>query len=337
MKLSIIIPVYNVEQYLPDCIESLIKQDIDPELYEMIIVNDASPDNSLKIAEDYQKQYPNIKIISQQNGGIASARNTGIKAATGEYLVMLDSDDFYSKVFFKDIFEFIAENNNPDIVLFDFNYYYMLDERQERVQRSFKPSDFKGLTGLQAVEMILDKELMFSWYAWPFFVKTDLIKQNDLYFVKNKNYEDMMWVPVVFAKANKIAYFDKAVLEYRQQRAGQITGTMSYKNIVDPLDAPKIVDEQLKRCNIQLSEEADKKLKQNIANKYFIAFIYGALLNRNERNQLVEALKSHEHLRQYSSTQLTKRINTLISSIGIKNTLKLFSIVLPIYRKFKGK
>ncbi|ATD30790.1 glycosyltransferase [Macrococcoides bohemicum] len=337
MKLSIVMPVYNVEQYLPECIESILKQDVDPNLYEMIIVNDDSPDNSLRIAEDYKKNHSNIKIISQPNGGIAAARNTGIRAAQGEYIVMLDSDDFYSKVFFDDIFKFIEQNNQPDVVLFDFNYFYMRDDKHEREKRPFVPEEFKGLTGKQALEMILDKELMFNWYAWPFFVKTKLIKDNALYFIKNKNYEDMMWTPIVFALADSVAYFDEAVLEYRQQRAGQITATMSYKNIVDPLYASKIVDGLFEKYDIKLNENTEFKLKCNIANKYFIAFIYGALLSRNERNHLIAELKSHDYLRQYTYTKLTKRINLLISGIGIKNTIKLFSIVLPFYRKINGK
>lgn len=337
MKLSIIMPVYNVEQYLPECIDSLIMQDVDTTQFEMIIVNDESPDNSLQIAQDYQKKYDNIKIISQRNGGIAAARNAGIKAAQGEYIAMLDSDDFYSKVFFKDIFNFIESNNNPDVVMFDFNYFYMLDNQHVRIQRPFTPKDFNGLSGIEALEMILSKELMFSWYAWPYFVKASLIKDNEILFIKDKNYEDMMWTPIILAKADHVAYYDEAVLEYRQQRAGQITATMSYKNIVDPLYAPAIVDELLFKNQIKLNETLDYKLKCNTANKYFIAFIYGALLKRNERNQLAELLKEHAHLKKYKSTKLTQYISTLISILGVKNTLKLFTIVLPVYRKINGK
>lgn len=337
MKLSIILPVYNVEQYLSECISSIIMQDIDSSLYEVIIVNDGSPDNSLEIAERFQEIFPNIKIINQQNSGIASARNTGIKAANGDYLLMLDSDDFYSKVFFRDIFNFIKNNNNPDIVIFDYNFYFMKNNRHKRVKRGFVPSDFVGLTGPEVLEMILEKDLMYSWYAWPFLVKTDLIKSNDLYFIKNRNYEDMMWTPVVFCLAKSIAYYDKAVLEYRQQRDGQITGTIRYKNIVDPIYAPQIVDELLKKYNIVLNENTKNKLNCNIANKYFVAFVYGGLLSRNERNQLVSVLKSHKHLQEYTSSKLSKYVNVFANTLGIKNTLYLFSVLFPFYRKMKGK
>lgn len=92
MKLTIIIPVYNVEKYLAKCLDSVIE----PELkdYEIVLVNDGSTDRSPEIAEQYQKKYPElIKVISQENGGLGAARNTGIEAAAGEYLVCVDSDD----------------------------------------------------------------------------------------------------------------------------------------------------------------------------------------------------------------------------------------------------
>ena len=89
---SIIIPVYNVEQYLQDCLNSVVKQYyID---YELICVNDGSTDGSLVVLEEYQQKYPQITIISQQNKGLSAARNAGIQAAKGDYLFFLDSDDW---------------------------------------------------------------------------------------------------------------------------------------------------------------------------------------------------------------------------------------------------
>lgn len=337
MKLSVIIPVYNVEQYLPECLESVLNQDLDENLYEVIIIDDGSPDNSREIAEAYQDRYSNIKIIIRQNGGISKARNAGIRAATGEYIVMLDSDDFYSKKFFKEIFNLIDKHNHPDIVLFDFNYFYMHDNIHERVNRPYTPHDFEDLSGMEALEMILNKELMYTWYAWPFFVKLSLIKEHQLYFKQNKNYEDMMWTPVVFSLANKIIYYNHAVLEYRKQNQGQITGTVSYKNVVDPIYAPSIVKELLDINNVNLKESTYNKLMRNISYKYFTAYAFGSLLTKSERRSLIEVLKSHQHLRKYTSVKLTKVINILISIIGVKNTINLFNYILPAYRRFKKK
>lgn len=94
MFLSFIVPVYNAEHYLPDCLDSLLKQDIPQEEYEIICVNDGSKDGSLRVLKDYQSRFPNIVIINKENGGVTTARNAGMAAARGDYLWFVDSDDF---------------------------------------------------------------------------------------------------------------------------------------------------------------------------------------------------------------------------------------------------
>lgn len=91
-KVSVIVPVYNVEQYLSDCLESICRQTLKG--IEIIVVNDGSTDNSLSIIKSFQQKYSNIKLINKKNGGLSSARNAGIDMAVGEYLFFVDSDDF---------------------------------------------------------------------------------------------------------------------------------------------------------------------------------------------------------------------------------------------------
>lgn len=96
MILSIIIPIYNVEEYIKTCFESIYSQGCDENLFEVIAVNDGTPDGSMTIVEEYQKKYSNLKIINQQNGGVSSARNTGITHAIGKYVTFVDPDDYLS-------------------------------------------------------------------------------------------------------------------------------------------------------------------------------------------------------------------------------------------------
>lgn len=97
MFLSFIVPVYNVEEYLPECLDSLLDQDIPAEDYEIICVNDGSTDNSPLILQDYSRKNANIRIICKENGGLAAARNTGLEYAMGEYIWFVDSDDFIQR------------------------------------------------------------------------------------------------------------------------------------------------------------------------------------------------------------------------------------------------
>ena len=93
MKISLIVPVYNVEKYIEKCLLSCLKQDIPQSDYEIIVVNDGSPDSSLAIAERIAAAATNIIIVSQKNGGLSAARNTGLKIAKGDYIWFIDSDD----------------------------------------------------------------------------------------------------------------------------------------------------------------------------------------------------------------------------------------------------
>lgn len=93
MFCSFIVPVYNVEKYLPECLDSLLEQDIPHEDYEIICVNDGSTDGSLSILRDYEARCSNVRVIDKENGGVSTARNTGLDAARGDYIWFVDSDD----------------------------------------------------------------------------------------------------------------------------------------------------------------------------------------------------------------------------------------------------
>ena len=118
MKYSIIVPVYNVEQFLETCIESILHQNfID---YEIIAVNDGSTDGSKEILEDYLKKTERLKVIHQRNKGLGGARNTGIQTATGDYLLLLDSDDYLEMNALETLATYL-DKYNLDILAFDCN------------------------------------------------------------------------------------------------------------------------------------------------------------------------------------------------------------------------
>jgi glycosyltransferase involved in cell wall biosynthesis len=116
-KISIIIPMYNVEQYISKCISSIYNQDLDENDFEIVLVDDESPDNSLNVAKELTGNKGNVKIISQNNKGLGGARNTGIKNASGDYLLFLDSDDWLLPKVLKDLVE-LANKDNLDILEF---------------------------------------------------------------------------------------------------------------------------------------------------------------------------------------------------------------------------
>ena len=120
-KVSIIVPVYNVEQYLEKCLNSLVNQTIKD--FEIIIVNDGTKDSSQKIIDKYAKNYSFIKSYIKENGGLSSARNYGIKKATGEYLAFVDSDDYVTEDMYEKMYQ-KAKEKDFDMVVCDLNYIY---------------------------------------------------------------------------------------------------------------------------------------------------------------------------------------------------------------------
>lgn len=122
-EISVIVPVYNLEKYIPKCIESLINQTIFNKL-EIILVNDGSTDNSMAICSKYAAEYPNIILLNQSNGGVSTARNLGVKYATAKYLAFADGDDYIDEAFYENM---LIEISKDDYQLVVFDYYLELE------------------------------------------------------------------------------------------------------------------------------------------------------------------------------------------------------------------
>ena len=115
MIISVIIPIYNVKSYIKECLDSLINQDINKDLYEIICIDDGSTDGSGKILDEFSVDYPNIRVVHKANGGVSSARNEGIKIAKGEYIWFVDGDDIVIHNTFSGIIECLKEKS-PDLL-----------------------------------------------------------------------------------------------------------------------------------------------------------------------------------------------------------------------------
>ena len=173
-KISIVIPIYNVEKYLSNCIESITNQSF--QNYEMILVNDGSKDSSLEICYKYKKNNNKIKIVNKENGGLSSARNAGIKIAKGKYIVFIDPDDEIDKNYFNTLYT-IAEENNCDFVVGN----YVIVPGGQKVT-----SGYKYNTVLNGKDFILSNKNIHTrndlCFVWRNIYKLDIIKKNNIKF-----------------------------------------------------------------------------------------------------------------------------------------------------------
>ena len=207
--LSIIIPFYNVEQYIAQCLDSVYRQDIPEEEYEVICVDDCSPDNSIAIVEEYAKKHDNLVIVrNQYNRKLGGARNAGMEVANGKYIWFIDSDDFIEENCFKKLLS-IAENEDLEMLHFNYAEYpnVMLPER--------RPDDTDVMTG---TDMFFDSR--FIWYhdlitAWRKLYKREFLIDNNIQFAEHIMFEDNDYAIIAFAKAKRVKHISTSMYYYR--------------------------------------------------------------------------------------------------------------------------
>lgn len=202
--LSIVIPVYNVEEYLPKCIESVL---IDlPEKAEIILVNDGSTDNSGAVCDEYAKKDSRIIVVNQKNGGLSAARNTGLKMARGRYLAFIDSDDYVERNAYNTMLKMIIAEK-ADMVHCDIALYY--DESHIEISKMENESHKKDQRLLRLMDVPLAPTCANKIY------KKELL--DGITFPVGKNNEDNAVVPVIVANCKKIAYIPVAFYNYVQR------------------------------------------------------------------------------------------------------------------------
>lgn len=202
-KVSVIIPVYNCEDYLERCLDSVINQSLED--IEIICINDGSTDNSAQILEEY-KEFYKFKVITQKNNGLSVARNEGLKAATGEYVAFLDSDDFVDENFYKELYEqiskadadiacasIIRENDNKSSYLVKYENIETVSEIKEKFRLSGCPQYN---------------------FVWNKLYKKSFLEENNLKFIPGVIYEDMWFTPDVLEKANEIVSVPNTAYHY---------------------------------------------------------------------------------------------------------------------------
>lgn len=223
MILSIIVPMYNVELYVEKCLLSCLKQDIPHSNYEIIVVNDGSIDNSLKIAENLALQFDNIKIYSQPNSGLSVARNVGFQYASGKYLWFVDSDDRIRENCLSQIID-QCETENLDILA-----VAAANVINDKEIRRFKYVDSKVVSGLDA----LNKNVM--QHCVPFSIyRREFLLENKLNFFPGIFHEDSEFSPRAYFYAQRIG-FTNNIYYLVNINPNSITRTVNYKKSFDYL------------------------------------------------------------------------------------------------------
>lgn len=207
LKLSIIVPVYNVENYIEKCLRTLVNQTIDN--YEIIVVVDGSTDNSINIIKEYKEKYPNIVTFYEtENYGLSAARNYGLGKAKGEYIGFIDSDDYVTLDMFEKLYNH-AISNCCDIVVCD--YYKITNKKRKKIELGITNNDTK------------EEEILKSRpYAWNKLYKKSLFEKYNIYFPEGLIFEDICTIYPLLLQAKKIGYVNEVMYCYIYNRNDSI-------------------------------------------------------------------------------------------------------------------
>lgn len=315
-KVSVIVPIYNVEKYLEKCINSLLSQTL--ENIQIILVNDGSKDNSGNIAKEYEKNNKDRVIyVEKENGGLSDARNYGLKYATGDFIAFLDSDDYIEKNAYEEMYNKAIEEN-ADYVECDFIWEF---PNKIRVDKQYPYKNKKEM--LSFVRVV----------AWNKLIKRQLIIDNNLEFPKGLRYEDVEFTYKLIPFINKFAYVDKPFIHY-VQREGSIANVQNERTaeIFTVLDN---VIEFYKKNNIY--EEYRDELEYNYA-RYLLCSSLKRMCKIKDKT-IREKLLTESWERLNSNFPNWKE-NVILKTVNIgknkymrtvnKSTYKIYSKILEI-------
>ena len=237
IAVSVIVPVYNVERYLTQCLDSLVNQTL--EAIEIIVVNDGTKDNSQSIIDQFQAQYPSkIRSFFKTNGGLGDARNFGMQKATGEYIGFVDSDDYVEHDMYQKMYD-LAQRDNLDLVVCGLEYFYEDSNRIDVKQGLFNAENIDSTKSI----------FLSPLFAWNKLYRKALIDKFSLEFPVQLWYEDIPFTTPFFALSQRIGVVEETLIHYRQ-RSTSIMGSRNNDKIHDIILIMKLCHSRFKSLDI---------------------------------------------------------------------------------------
>lgn len=251
--ISIIVPAYNVEQYIGECIESILQQTYSN--FELIIINDGSVDNTPIIINDYAVKDSRIKLVNQKNSGQGAARNKGIEASQGKYIVFIDSDDIIASTYLNDLYDTLLKSQS-DIVICQFcSDIGLLNNSSEKIDIVSGKRDI--------MNNFYSNKCMLFVVPWNKIYKRELFENNR--FSEDGILEDEGTLYKVFYESNKIAIIDKFLYFYRIREQSTMNSTLTDKNLIVFSRLENVVTFFENNNEIELSNKAKIRLLKNAA------------------------------------------------------------------------
>jgi len=221
IKVSVVIPVYNVDKYLEECVDSVLQQTF--KNYEIILVDDGATDCSGEICDRYAKNYEDVKVIHQKNGGLSAARNTGLREAVGEYVYFLDSDDYIESVTLEHLVN-VVESENADVVFFDGYVFFTDCEENMDITKYQRKELYQSENGKEILRKLLMKDEYRTAVPLMLF-KTKYLYEHKLLFKEGILHEDELFTFLVYNADGKVSHCHEELYARRVRPASIMTSS----------------------------------------------------------------------------------------------------------------
>lgn len=315
MKVSFILPIYNVEKYLSECVESILVQTYSD--FEILLVDDGSPDNCPALCDEWARKDDRIKALHKPNGGLSDARNYGLEHAQGDYVVFVDSDDFWvNKDCLENLMNVVDVHPECDFIGFNCSYYYY-DTKTFKKWVAYDESLSKP-TDKDTVLCSLVASGTFPMSACLKIIKRKSLSEINLHFIKGLLSEDIPWFIDLLEGAKKCMFINDYIYAYRQGVVGSISNSFSVRNFNSIL---RIIDNELQKLEGRTFNEKTKDyIKSFLA--YELCICLGGLgqLEKSVRNEYYEKLKPYKWLLKFRQNPKVKKVSILNSLVGFRLT-----------------
>lgn len=335
--ISIIVPVYNVEDYLPTCLDSLLRQGIENERYEVILINDGSKDGSGTICKDYVARHANFFLLNQENQGVAAARNHGLGFAHGEYVIFVDSDDFLADNGLKRLVDVLKSHPGIDLVRFYSSYSDHIFDGKDEI-------DYEGGAGS------LLASGGYPAFVWTFAYRKEFLDEHQIRFAKLRFSEDSLFIATVFLQNPSVCSTRANIYRYvlRQDSAvGKRDKIISRLSAEDGISAYEQINQEMEKSVFA----ADKQVRDtcvasmNRKKTPIYSRLLGAAYNGEEFKKMKQRiiLNLFYPMKPWSEDKRTKMVcmalNFIFSNYIIYKPVSWFfnqvfiPYILPAYRK----
>lgn len=311
MKISVIIPIYKVENYLRQCVNSVLAQSYKD--IEIILVDDGSPDGCPAICDEYGLKDSRIKVIHKPNGGLSDARNFGIEAATGDYLMFLDSDDWWDDIdAVKKVVDRLSETD-ADVCIIGMKKYFQLQDRYSD-ERTPLCDEASALSQAHALNKYMNKNIFVA-CACDKALRRSFVESDKQRFVKGQLSEDIEWCCKILKKNPRITTLPISFYVYRQQVSTSISSNVSKRHIENILDI----------ISRYTTKDATEPMLHYLANQYVLLMTTMTRLPKLQQAELDSCLHSYWWLLNKNWYPYVKKVS-YIKFLGFRFTKKLLGI-----------